>query len=83
MREFWAGVRRFFTPKYTLCLESEVERLRIDNSRLYDALLVKHGNPPLTPRLTAPAPIRPNGKSLPSQVAMRKSIDSMPSEKAQ
>lgn len=83
MREFWAGVRRFFTPKYTLYLESEVQRLRIDNSRLYDALLVANGKPPLTPRIANPTPIRPNGKSLPSQVAMRKSIDSIPQEKAQ
>jgi hypothetical protein len=83
MHQFWASVRSFFRSRYVTYLEAEISRLRIDNSRLYDALLVANGKPPLTPRIANPTPIRPNGKSLPSQVAMRKSIDSIPQEKPQ
>lgn len=76
MREFWASVRRACRSRYVIYLESELERLRLDNSRLYDALLVKHGQPPLTPRESKPQIVR-SGRPLPSQAARRMSYDSL------
>lgn len=74
MREFWASVRRAFTSRYVSHLEAEIQRLRTDNSRLYDALLVKHGLQPLTPREPrSNEPIR-TGKPLSSQAARAKSL---------
>jgi hypothetical protein len=85
MREFWASVRRAFRSRYVLHLEAEIDRLRLDNTRLYDALLVKHGQPPLTPRIATPQKLT-SGRPLPSQAAQRMSMDSLrhtPGEKPQ
>lgn len=76
MREFWASARRAFRSRYVCFLEAERERLLAENRLLYDALLVKQGQPPLTPRLVTQQKV-PMGRGLASQVAQRMSSDSL------
>lgn len=69
-------LKTIFRSKYTLYLEAEVERLRADNLRLYDALLVKNGMAPIQPR-PKPEVVRTGGKPLPSQLARKMSMQTL------
>lgn len=74
MREFWASVRRAFTSRYVSHLEAENQRLRTEFRQAIDALLVKNGQLPLTPREPRlNEPLR-TGKPLSSQAARAKSL---------
>lgn len=82
---FLDWLRNTFRSKYLAHLEAERTRLLAENARLYDALLVKNGMAPLTPRVVQPQKLT-SGRPLPSQAARRMSNDSLhhtPGEKPQ
>jgi hypothetical protein len=65
--------------RYTCYLEQELERYRLDNQRLLNALLESHGLPHVTPSELKPLPIM-RGKMLPSQWKDKLERATMPKE---
>lgn len=78
---FLNWLRNIFRSKYVIYLEAEVTRLRAEVVRLHDALLVKNGMPPLTPR--EPSNVKTSGRPLPSQFVRRLELASGPKDKPQ
>lgn len=79
--QFFIWLRNLFRSKYVQHLEAERTRLLAENARLHDALLVKNGMPPLTPR--EPSNIKTSGRPLPSQYTRRLELASGPKDKPQ
>ena len=79
--QFLKWLKTLFTSKYVLHLEEERTRLLAENARLHDALLVKNGLPPLTPR--EPSTVKTSGRPLPSQYTRRLELASGPKDKPQ
>lgn len=76
VKRFWDWLTK---SRYTRHLEDEMERLRGENRKLMDAILVAKGLPPLTTREPKPLP-HTSGRVLPSQFIRKRERQSQPIE---